>query len=61
MGLLRELSGHPEYVRLLNLAKEQRPVIPPWDLNSPIGVDDWKHKSAMQQGFDLCLQIFTPK
>ena len=61
MGLLRELSGHPEYVRLLKLAQETRPNIPPWDINDPNGVENWKHKSAMQQGFDLCLQIFTPK
>ena len=43
------------------MAEETRPNIPPWDVKDPDGVENWKHKSAMQQGFDLCLQIFMPK
>lgn len=61
MSLLKELAGHPEYQRLLNIAKESRPELPPWNPNDPTTDNDWKHKSGMQQGFDLCLQIFLPK
>lgn len=61
MSLLRELSGHPEYVRILKNADELRPTIPAWDTENPLSVENWKHKSAMQEGFDLCLLLFKPK
>lgn len=60
MSLLRELSGHPEYVRMLKQAKEMRPELPMWD-RSADNTDEWKEKSAMQHGFDLCLTVFTPR
>lgn len=60
MSLLRELSGHPEYVGLLKKAREMRPDLPTWDRDKD-NVDEWKEKSAMQAGFDLCLSIFQPK
>lgn len=60
MSLLRELAGHPEYVALINVAKKTRPELPVWDATKD-NTDEWKRKSAMQEGFDLCLQIFVPK
>lgn len=60
MSLLRELSGHPEYVRMLKQAAEMRPTIPNWDSKTN-NVDEWKEKSAMQQGFDLAMTVFTPR
>jgi hypothetical protein len=60
LSLLRELAGHPEYVKLLKLAEEMKPALPEWDVASD-NVDDWKMKSAMRQGFELCLVIFRPK
>lgn len=36
-----------------------RPTLPVWDINQD-NTDDWKRKSAMQEGFDLCLAIFRP-
>jgi hypothetical protein len=59
MSLLRELSGHPEWVGLIKKAQRERPTVPSWDSNQD-NTDEWKHKSAMQEGFDLCLQIFAP-
>lgn len=59
MSLLKELAGHPEYVRLLNKAAEMRPTMPVWDSKTN-NVEEWKEKSAMQAGFDLCLSIFKP-
>jgi hypothetical protein len=60
LSFLSELSGHPEYARLLKLAKEQRPVIPAWTPGEG-NIEEWKDASAMQRGFDLAVQIFTPK
>lgn len=60
MSLLKELGGHPEYQRLLNVAREQRPVIPQWDSIND-NTEAWKEASAMQKGFDLAMVIFTPK
>jgi hypothetical protein len=60
LSLLRELSGHPEYVRLLKMAETMKPEMPVWNPNEN-NVEEWKHKSAMRQGFELCLSIFVPK
>lgn len=60
MSLLRELSGHPEYMAMLKKAKEMMPDIPPWDPKAE-NIEDWKFKSAKREGFELCLIIFTPK
>lgn len=60
MSLFKELAGHPEYVAAIKRAKAARPELPPWDLGKD-NTDDWKHKSAMQQGFDLALTYFVPK
>jgi len=54
---LQEKMGDVEYRRLLNAVKGARPVIPAWDAKND-NSDDWKHKSAMQEGFDLCLATF---
>jgi len=54
---LQEALGDAEYRRLLNKAKDARPAVPAWDGKSD-NTDDWKHKSAMQEGFDLCLATF---
>jgi hypothetical protein len=59
LSLLKELSGHPEYMRLLRLAEEMRPALPEWDRHND-NTNEWKEKSAMRQGFDLCLAIFSP-
>lgn len=59
MALLKELAGHPEWEGLLEAAKRMRPDLPAWDSNKD-NTDDWKRKSAMQEGFDLALQIFAP-
>ena len=60
MSLLRELAGHPEYMALIKMAKDSRPEVPAWDSRTD-NTDDWKKKSAMQEGFDLAMQHFIPK
>ena len=55
--ILQEALGDVEYKRLLNKMKDARPAVPAWDGKSD-NTDDWKHKSAMQEGFDLCLATF---
>lgn len=59
MSILKELAGHPEYMALIAGAKRLRPEVPAWDSKQD-NTEDWKRKSAMQEGFDLCLQIFAP-
>jgi hypothetical protein len=46
-------------MRLQKLADTMRPDLPVWDSKED-NVDEWKEKSAMQKGFDLCLSIFRP-
>jgi hypothetical protein len=46
--------GDVEFKRFLHRAREARPHIPAWDSKAD-NSDDWKHKSAMQEGFDLCM------
>lgn len=60
MSFLREISGHPEYMRLLKQAEGMRPSLPVWD-SKENNVEEWKEKSAMQKGFDLAMSIFTPR
>lgn len=60
MSLLKELAGHPEWVGLLKAAEKMAPELPEWDPKNPESVDEWKHKSAMRAGFELCFQIFNP-
>ena len=59
-SLLRELAGHPEYMRLLKQAETMRPDLPPWDADKD-NTKEWMLKSGMQKGFDLAMSIFTPK
>ena len=64
MSFLKELAGHPEYKRLLFLAEQQKPIVPGWEIDSVTGKDnseDWKKKSALREGYELCLLLFTPK
>lgn len=64
MSFLRELASHPEYKKLLKAAEEMKPMVPPWETDPHTGrdnADDWRKKSAMREGFDLCLLLFTPK
>jgi len=61
MSFLKELAGHPEYVRMIKQADTMRPDIPPWDTDDPLAVEKWKEKSAMQRGFDLAMTVFRPK
>lgn len=60
MSLLKEIVSHPEYQRQIKAAKEARPVLPSWDLKED-NTEDWKRKSAMQEGFDLCFAYFVPQ
>ena len=45
------------------VAEELKPQLPYWQIDANNGkdnTDDWKRKSAMLEGFELCLQIFKP-
>lgn len=55
---MRELAGHPEFIRLVKHADQECPQIVPWNgKNDP---DEWKRSSAMRDGFELAMQIFSP-
>jgi hypothetical protein len=60
MSLLKELAGHPEYAAMLKKAEREKPPLPQWDPQKD-NTEEWKHASAMRQGFELCLLIFSPK
>jgi hypothetical protein len=51
---LQESMGDVEFKRFLHRARESRPQVPAWDSKSD-NSEDWKHKSAMQEGYDLCI------
>ena len=64
MSFLKELAGHPEYRQLLALAEQQKPSVPGWEVDQVSGrdnTDEWKKKSALRDGYELCLALFTPK
>ena len=54
---LEALRSTLEFQELLERVKAHRPIIP---AHSPEmdNTEDWKAKSAMLQGFDLCLTLF---
>jgi hypothetical protein len=58
VSILKELAGDPRWIGLIKAAEKMRPDVPAWN-PAEANVEDWKHKSAMRDGFDLCLQIFT--
>jgi hypothetical protein len=60
LSFLKDLGSHPDYQRLLNSAKEKRPVIPAWEPGAD-NTEQWKDASAMQRGFDIAMLHFTPK
>lgn len=64
MSFLKELAGHPEYRKLLKAAEDMKPQLPYWQIDANNGkdnTDEWKRKSAMLEGYELCLQIFSPR
>jgi hypothetical protein len=60
MSLLADLSGNPEWQAIISAARKMRPDLPRWSQENPTPESEWIHKSGMQDGFDLCLQIFAP-
>jgi len=58
--ILKDLAGHPDWMALIKAVEQMRPQVPSWDANTD-NTEDWKRKSAMQEGFDLCFQAFTDK
>lgn len=54
---LKEIQENPLFPSLLEHLKHNRPAVPVFD---PIkqNEEDWKMKSGMRQGYDLCLSIF---
>lgn len=55
---MKEFEGHPAYLAACNIAKSTRPTLPAWDATQD-NTNEWKRKSAMQEGFDLCLAVFA--
>lgn len=54
--LIYAIHGHQQYKFLEEVLRQTRPVIPSHDpLNDNTG--QWKQRSAMQAGFDLCLSL----
>jgi hypothetical protein len=60
MSLLKEIGGHPEYQAMLKAAEKLMPDLPEWDPATD-NTEEWKQKSAMRHGFQLCLAVFRPK
>lgn len=46
-----------EFNHALDAVESLRPTVPIHDYNSD-NTEEWKSKSAMQQGFDLCFTQF---
>lgn len=61
MSLLNDLKGNPEWLGILKAAEKMRPDLPKWDPSIPDSPNEWIYKSGMQDGFDLCYQIFHNK
>ena len=64
MSLLKEIQSHPTYQQLYKTAEQNTPPLPIWQIDEITGkdnVEEWKKKSAMREGFELCLAYFQPK
>jgi hypothetical protein len=59
LSILRELSGNVEWQGILKAAKTMRPDLPKWSPEIPDSEKEWIYRSGMQDGFDLCFQIFS--
>lgn len=58
--LLTQLHSHQFFDDMVKDLLSLRPVVPAHDAKSD-NTEDWKAKSAQQQGFDLCLAFFKIK
>jgi hypothetical protein len=56
--LLKDIQENPLYPALLEKLIHNRPQIPAFDIVKQ-NEDDWKMKSSMQKGYDLCLSNFN--
>ena len=54
---LRDIREHPLFPGLLKQLREQRPVLPEFDPQND-NAEEWKQKSGMGKGYDLCLALF---
>jgi len=54
---LEALRSTLEFQELLGRVKARRPIVPAHNPEQD-NTEDWKAKSAMRQGFDLCLTLF---
>lgn len=57
-NFLLEFKAHPLFPELSARFKHQRPKIPVFNSKTS-NDDDWKIKSGMQVGFDLCLSLLN--
>ena len=55
---LEEVQNHPAFPELMKRIDSNRPNIPEFDPNN-VNEEDWKHKSGMKQGYNLCLALFN--
>ncbi len=55
---LSNLRATKDYRDMMNAVAENRPQVLTYDYNND-NTDEWKYKSAMQQGFDLCFRLLT--
>jgi hypothetical protein len=54
---LQEIKEHPAFPELMKRINEGRPVIPEFDSMND-NTEDWKKKSGIKRGYDLCLAMF---
>ena len=54
---LEALRSTQEFQELLGRVKAHRPTVPAHNPDKD-NTEDWKARSAMKQGFDLCLTLF---
>lgn len=60
MSITKDLMGNQQWLDLIKAAEKMRPEVPAWD-PSKDNAEDWKHKSAMRDGWDLCWQVFVAR
>ena len=56
-SFLKEVQEHPLFPELVIRLKQNAPVVPEFDFIKD-NTDEWKMKSGMRRGYDLCLSIF---
>jgi hypothetical protein len=58
--LIKDLQKSPHYQAAMNeIRNRHRPIVNKYDPKNPTAVEEWKHQSSRQEGFDFLYSLLT--